>query len=44
MSKNVGFIIAAAVAAIGWAAYADHPTARNLRKAAIASLQALAAS
>ena len=43
MEKQIGVALAVGFAAVAWVGYAEHPTARKLRKAVIATVQALLA-
>lgn len=43
MNQQMAVAIAAGLAAVAWVSYAEHPTARSLRKAVAATVQALLA-
>ncbi len=43
MEKQIAAAIAIGIAVVGWIGYAEHPTARRLRKAVVETVQALLA-
>ena len=43
MEKQIGIAIAVGCTVVAWVGYAEHPTARRLRKAIIATVEAILA-